>query len=91
MKATKQDIQNLYFMDSRHKLLDIAAFLDRLDRHNGEADFRHPAFMKALEAMQSPPKGITRTQAVHHSLSDHSDEPIEKATMQSAYGAVYES
>ncbi|MDP0491504.1 MAG: hypothetical protein Q7Q71_10675 [Verrucomicrobiota bacterium JB023] len=84
---TKQDIQDLYFMDSRAKLLDIASFLDRLDRHEGEADFRHPAFMEALRAMQNPPAGRTRTQAVLESLSDPSSEPIPAATLQGAFGA----
>lgn len=88
MKATKQEIQDLYFMDSRYKLLDIAAFLDRVDRHEGEADFRHPAFMQALEAMQNPPAGLTRAQAVHHAFSDHSTEPLEAAGIQFANGAV---
>lgn len=88
VKARKQDIQDQYFMDARYKLLDIAAFLDRVDRHEGEADFRHPAFLKALEAMQDPPAGLTRAQAVHHAFSDHSTEPAEAATIQFAYGAL---
>ena len=33
---SKTDILDLYFMDARYKLIDIAAFLDRLDRHEGE-------------------------------------------------------
>ena len=37
---TKKDILDLYFMDARYKLIDIAAYLDRLDRHDGDADFR---------------------------------------------------
>jgi len=37
----KKDIQDLYFMDARFKLLEIASFLDRVARHDGEADFRH--------------------------------------------------
>ena len=85
---TKTEIQDLYFMDARFKLLDIAAFLDRVDRHEGEADFRHPAFMKALEAMQDPPEGLTRAQAVHHAFSDHTTEPAESASVQFALGAV---
>ena len=88
MKATKQEIQDLYFMDSRFKLLEIAAFLDRVDRHEGELDFRHPAFLKAIEAMQNPPAGMSRAEAVHHAFSDHSEEPIEAATIQFAFGAV---
>ncbi len=85
---TKKDIQDLYFMDSRFKLLDIAAYLDRVDRHEGEADFRHPAFSKAVEAMLNPPTDKTRAQAVHLAFSDHSNEPAETAGLQGAYGAV---
>ena len=88
MHATKKEIQDLYFMDSRHKLLDIAAFLDRLERHEGEADFRHPAFLSALEAMQNPPTGLTRAQAVHHAFSDHTTVPSESASIQFANGAA---
>lgn len=84
---TKKDIQDLYFMDARFKLLEIASFLDRMDRHDGEADFRHPAFLKALTAMQNPPPGTTRTQAVHLSLSDHSTEAADSATVPFAFGA----
>ena len=84
---TKAEIQDLYFMDSRAKLIDIASFLDRLDRMEGEADFRHPAFLEALAAMQNPPAGKTRVQAVLESLSDHSEEPAETASIGFAYGA----
>ena len=85
---TKSEIQDLYFMDARFKLLEIASFLDRLDRHPGDADFRHPAFLQALEAMQNPGEGLTRTQAVHHAFSDHSTEPAPSASIPFAYGAV---
>ena len=74
-------------MDSRAKLIDIASFLDRLDRMDGTADFRHPAFMEALHEMQNPPEGKTRVQAVLESLSDHSKDPLESATIGFAYGA----
>lgn len=84
---TKAETQDLYYMDSRAKLIDIASFLDRLDRMEGEADFRHPAFLEALRAMQDPPAGKTRAQAVLESLSDHSEAPLEAATIGFAYGA----
>ena len=84
---TKSEIQDLYFMDSRAKLIDIASYLDRLDRMEGDADFRHPAFMNALSAMQDPAPGKTRVQAVLESLSDHSSEPLKSATIGFAYGA----
>ena len=85
---TKKEIQDLYFMDSRYKLLDIAAYLDRVDRHEGDADFRHPALLKAIDAMLNPPADTTRAQAVHLAFSDHSTEPAESAGIQFAYGAV---
>lgn len=84
---SKTDILDLYFMDSRYKLLDLAAYLDRLDRHEGEVDFRQRGFDKALAAMQAPPAGRTRAQAVLEALSDHSTEPVPAATIQFAYGA----
>ncbi len=83
---SKNDILDLYFMDARHKPIDLAAFLDRLDRHDGDPDFRHPAFLKALGAMQDP-GDQTRAQAVLNCLSDHSSEPAEKASLQGAHGA----
>src|SRR5262249_11337199 len=45
---TRQQVLDLYFMDARSKLIDLAAFLDRLDRADGEPDFRLAGFRKAL-------------------------------------------
>ena len=28
---TKQQVLDLYFLDARHKLIDVAAFLDRVE------------------------------------------------------------
>lgn len=83
---SKQDILDLYFMDSRYKLIDIAAFLDRIDRHEGETDFRYDGFQKAIEAMLTS-GDKPRAQAVLEALSDTSEEPIPKATIQGAFGA----
>ncbi len=82
---TKTDILDLYFMDSRAKLLDIASYLDRLDRHEGEIDFRHEGFLKAMQTMLETKEN--RTAAVLNSLSDHSTTPEDSATIQVAYGA----
>lgn len=82
---SKTDILDLYFMDSRAKLLDIAAYLDRLDRHEGEADFRQDGFLNALQAMLDAKEN--RAEAVLLALSDHSTEPEDAATIQFAYGA----
>lgn len=82
---TKQQILDLHFMDARCKLIDLAAFLDRVERHEGEADFRFEALQKALPILLSLQPG--RAKAILDSLSDESTEPIEKATLQGAFGA----
>jgi hypothetical protein len=84
---TKKELLDLYFIDARHKLIDIAAFLDRIDRHAGDPDFRLAAMYQAIETLLDP--GDTpRAEAVLKSFSDHSTEPISKAPMQGALGAV---
>lgn len=89
-KGEKKDILDLYFIDARHKLIDIAAFLDRVDRHPGESDFRQDAFLQAIHAMLTP--GDTpRAEAVLLSFSDPTTTPIEKAPMQGAMGTVVSS
>lgn len=82
---TKQQILDLHFMDARCKLIDLAAFLDRVERHPGEADFRFEALRSALPILLSDRPD--RARAVLDSLSDSSVEPLERATLQGAFGA----
>ena len=82
---TKKDILELHFMDARCKLIDLAAFLDRVERHPGEADFRFEGLEKALPILLSGQPG--RAKAVLEALSDHSTAPAEKAAFQGAFGA----
>lgn len=82
---TKQDILDLHFMDARFKLIDLAAFLDRVDRHPGETDFRYDALKAALPILLSDRPD--RAKAILDSLSDPSTDPIPKATTQGASGA----
>jgi len=37
---TRDQALELYFLDARSKLIDLAAFLDRVERCPGEDDFR---------------------------------------------------
>ena len=82
---TRQQLLDLYFMDARHKLIDLAAFLDRVERAEGEADFRLKAFRTALKKLDG--KKPQRAKAVLMSLSDPSTKPIAKATTKGATGA----
>ena len=81
----RQKLLDLYFMDARAKLIDIAAFLDRIDRAEGDADFRYTAFRKALEELDRGEP--IRAKSVLLSLSDPTIEPIEKAPGKGACGA----
>ena len=82
---TRQQLLELYFLDARAKLLDVAAFLDRLDRAEGEADFRLTAFKQALRALEGG-KG-QRARQVLLAFSDPTTEPIPSAPGKGACGA----
>lgn len=82
---TRQQVLDLYFMEARAKLIDIAAFLDRLERSGGEADFRFTAFQSALRQLEST--NGQRAKGVLLSLSDPTTDPIPAATTKAACGA----
>lgn len=79
------NLVDLGFMDSRSKLIDLAAFLDRVQRAGQEGDFRVQALKNALTLLsQDKPQ---RAKDVLLSFSDPSTEPIAQATIQGAIGA----
>ena len=82
---TRQQVLDLYFMDARSKLIDLAAFLDRFERAKGSEDFRMKAFRKALKELK--PGTSHRAKAVLISLSDPTTRPIAAATTKAASGA----
>ncbi|MDB6022777.1 MAG: hypothetical protein JWQ04_2634 [Pedosphaera sp.] len=82
---TRQQILDLYFIDARFKLIELAAFMDRVDRSEGEEDFRIKAFRQALaELGKGKPD---RAKRVLMSLSDPTRKPIPAATTKAACGA----
>jgi hypothetical protein len=87
----RRQLLDLYFVDARARLIDIAAFLDRLERAEGTPqprgtqDFRADAFLKALRELDQP--GADRAKRVLLALSDPTREPIAKAPGKSACGA----
>lgn len=51
---TQREIIDAYFMEHRAKLIDIAAYLDRIDRGSPcDPDFRHVAFVQAIGILMS--------------------------------------
>jgi hypothetical protein len=82
---TRQQVLDLYFVDARHKLIDLAAFLDRVERASGEADFRLGALQQAIGHLSQ--SGTDRAREVLLSLSDPTSQPIPTATTKAACGA----
>lgn len=82
---TREQLLNLYFLDARSKLIDLAAFLDRVERSEGQDDFRLRSFRAAVRHLiQKEPDKAT---AVLQTLSDPTTEPIPEATTKGATGA----
>jgi hypothetical protein len=82
---TRDQVLDQYFMDARCKLIELAAFLDRVDRSEGEADFRLAALRNALPLLASP--NAERAKAVLMALSDPTVDPIPAAFGKGACGA----
>jgi hypothetical protein len=85
---TRQQVIEMYFMEHRARLIDIAAFLDRVDRAAGAdagADFRLAAFHGAIEILRDgKPRRAAR---ILDHFSDPTTAPIDKAPMKGALGA----
>ena len=84
---TATQIVDEYFIENRTRLLEMAAFLDRLDRadpNHASRDFRMQAFAEALGALSGPGERLTRIQLL---LSDPTTAPLEALDRKSALGA----
>jgi hypothetical protein len=85
MGMTREQVLELYFMETRAKLIDVAAFLDRVERAQGDDDFRMTAFRQALQELQE--RRPHCAQRVLLALSDPTLEPLDAATTKAASGA----
>lgn len=65
---SRSELLDLYFFDARSKLIDIAAFLDRVERAEGRADARLDHFREALGKLIQPamPGQSSSTLATRH-------------------------
>jgi hypothetical protein len=82
------ELTDEYFIENRNRLLEIAAFLDRLDRADPartRSDFRIRAFREALAVLAAKsPNYVAQIQTL---LSDPRSEPIPTLDRKSALGA----
>jgi hypothetical protein len=82
---TRQQVLDLYFLDARHKLIELAAFLDRAERATGKEDFRLQAFRAAVGQLSGGKK--QKSKRVLLAFSDPTAMPVEKAEGKGACGA----
>ena len=82
---TRQQVLDLYFLDARHKLIEIAAFLDRAEQAKGKGDFRLDAFHAALAKLNGKKKN--KAKEVLLTFSDQTTKPVAKAESKGAVGA----
>ena len=83
----RSQVLDLYFVDARSKLTDVAAFLDRAERAEGTDDYRLLAFREALSALAAQSEGAGRAEQVLLAFSDPTHEPVAHADGKAAAGA----
>ncbi len=81
----RSELLDLYFLDARAKAIDLAAFLDRVNRAPGDADFRYAALKSALAELQKAEPDCARRVLLN--FSDPTTEPLPQATAKGACGA----
>jgi hypothetical protein len=85
---TQRELIDEYFMEHRVKVLDLAAFLDRLERArelDAEDDFRLRSVRSALDVLADGRGG--RVQRVQMIFSDPRSELLDELDTKSAKGA----
>ncbi|MFZ9692368.1 MAG: hypothetical protein ACO3EP_10035 [Phycisphaerales bacterium] len=87
----RESVIDRYFLEHRAKVLDVAAFLDRVDRAAAAGDstaledFRLRSLRAAIAVLLDGEPD--RARRILELLSDPSTEPIAKAPMKGAKGA----
>ena len=81
----RRQVLDLYFIEARAKVIDLGAFLDRVERAEGEEDFRLAAFRAALAELSQP--GAHKARRVLQAFSDPTTEPVPVAPGKGACGA----
>jgi hypothetical protein len=82
-----ETVMQLYFLDARSKLIEIAAFLDRAERAGVTKDYRLAAFRRAVAELKQEGANDSRARRVLLAFSDMSEEPVDKIEIKSATGA----
>jgi hypothetical protein len=85
---TPTELVDEYFIENRNRLLELAAFLDRIDRAGAGAggnDFRMQVLREGVAALSSG--GADRVHRIQMLLSDPTTEPLPALDRKGAVGA----
>ena len=86
---TSEQLVDEFFIENRNRVLEVAAFLDRLDRADvsGQSvlDFRLRALAESLDVLAGP--AGSRLRRIQEILSDPTAEPRPALDRKSARGA----
>ena len=85
---TASQLVDEYFIETRNRIIEVAAFLDRLDRVDpavAGTDFRMEALRDAIEVLSSGPGG--RVRQIQMLMSDPTEEPLASLDRKGAVGA----
>jgi hypothetical protein len=77
-----------YFIETRNRIIEVAAFLDRIDRADlavAEQDFRVQALADAIHVLAGP--GPNRVREIQTLMSDPTTEPLAALDRKGAVGA----
>jgi hypothetical protein len=82
-----RELLDEYFVENRYRVLDVAAFLDRMDRGDAEGrdDFRMRAFREALEVLRDG--SAQRADRIQMIFSDPTGPPRAELDQKAAKGA----
>ncbi|MEO8481654.1 MAG: hypothetical protein ABI634_05540 [Acidobacteriota bacterium] len=85
---TATQLVDEYFIETRNRIIEVAAFLDRIDRTDpavSEQDFRVQALADAINVLAGP--GPNRVREIQILMSDPTTEPLPALDRKGAVGA----
>lgn len=87
---SSSQILDMSFLENRARLLEMAAFFDRIERSAdaaaGKSDFRYRALVNGIRLLLDE-TDAGRTRAIQLNFSDPTSEPIADAVGLKAHGA----
>lgn len=85
MSRSKEAVLDADFASARASILEVAAFIDRVERGEGDADYRYEAIKKILPLLLT--EGSNHARDILETLSYTDEEVPETVKTKAASGA----